>query len=123
VDREELRSLLDRWQRGLIDERAVHETAEDLFAKYGEEPPLYPRDDHRSIVLEVVSQLEVLNHQLITPVDVPAFFEFLATPLGGELAAWEKWTRYWDRVDYKRRAKDLASNPYYAPLPSQDTTG
>jgi hypothetical protein len=117
VSREELRSLLDRWQTGAINERTVHETAEELWARYGE-APVYPKEDPRSIALEVVSQLEVLNYQLITPVDVPAFLEFLGAPAGRELAAWERWTSYWDGIDYQRRAVELADKSYYAPLRS-----
>jgi len=112
--REVLRELILRWRSGSIDERAVPEAAERLWEKYGEEPPAYPKEDPRSIVLEVVSQLEVLNVQLITPDDIPALLEFLDAPVGSEKAAWDRWTRYWDQLDFGRRLDELAANPYYA---------
>jgi hypothetical protein len=122
VSREQLRELLDQWRRGSINERTVHERAEGLLARYGPNPAAPSKDDPRSIAFEVVSELETLNHQLITPVDVPAFMEFLGTPSGAESAAWERWMRYWDGVDYRRRAEELADNPYYTPIPPEHYT-
>ena len=114
TEREVVRELLLRWRSGSLDERAVHEAAERLWEKFGEEPPAYPKEDPRSIVLEVVSQLEVLNVQLITRDDIPALLEFLDSPVGSEGAAWARWTRYWDQLDFGRRLEELAANPYYA---------
>ncbi|MGH2472453.1 MAG: hypothetical protein ACRDG6_08635 [Candidatus Limnocylindria bacterium] len=96
ASRTNLPDLLERWRSGVIGERAVHEEAE------------------RSIAFEVVSQLEILNVQLITAEDVPAFIEFLETPSGAEGAGWDRWQHYWDGIDFAKRLKDLVNNPYYA---------
>ena len=117
VTRRELESILERWQRNELDERTAHDAAERLWERFGGEPPTYPENDDRSIGMEVLAQLEVLNHQLITPADIPAFLEFLHARRGEERAAWDEWRLYWKAIDYKRRAKELAGNPYYAPLP------
>ena len=114
ASREALIDLLRRWRLGVINERQVHELAESLWESYPDGPPTYPRGDPRSIAIEVLSQLEVLNVQLITPEDIPAFLEFLDTEAGQEQAAWEKWARYWAGVDFKRRLRELADNPYYS---------
>lgn len=65
--------------------------------------PQLPRDDSRSIPIEVRSHLEILNHQLIVPEDIPAILAFLDTPPGEELAAWHVWESYWNNMDYDRR--------------------
>jgi len=48
----------------------VHEEAEALTERLGEWPN-YEETDPRSIAMEVLSQLEVLNYQLITSEDIP----------------------------------------------------
>jgi hypothetical protein len=122
VSREELRNLLNSWQRGAVTERIVHEQGEELLARYVEgDLPDYPEQDPRSVAFEAVFQLENLPVQLVTPDDVPAFLEFLAAPAGAEEAAWTKWKSYWDRMDYARRAQELSSNPYYTPILPRDS--
>lgn len=112
ADRDFLRGLLGRWRAGEVDERFVHEEAERLWDA-NDQWPQYEESDPRSIALEVLSQLEVLNHQLITPEDIPAILDFLETPPGEEEAAWEKWRAHWKSVDYQERRAALASTPYY----------
>lgn len=73
-----------------------------------------PKADPRSIQYEVLSQLDVLNHQWITTDDIDAFLEFLAAPEGGEERAWARWEEYWDSVDYDARRETLRGNPDYA---------
>jgi len=114
VSRDELRELLRRWQAALIDEKAVHETAEAWTDRYPEKLPTYPHTDPRSIADEVLSQLEILDAQLITPEDVPALLAFLETPTGQEQAGWNRYQRYWDGVDFNQRIRELADIPYYS---------
>ena len=64
IDRNSIQTLLERWQSGLIDERHVHEEAERLCEQY-EEWPTLSEHHPESIALEVLSHLEILNHQLI----------------------------------------------------------
>jgi hypothetical protein len=109
-----MRDLLERWQSGALDERAVHETAEQMFEAFPDGPPTYPQDDPRSIPIEVLSQLEILNVQLITPVDIPALLRFLAAEPGEEQSAWQQLADYWNGIDFKQRLLELKDNPYYA---------
>lgn len=100
-----------------MSERQVHEAAEDMYERYGDDPPIYADDDPRSIAFEVVSQLSILNHQLITPTDIPALIAFLATPAGQDVHGWATWRGYWGAIDFEQRARTLADNPYYATTP------
>jgi hypothetical protein len=70
-------------------------------------------NDPESIAIEVLSQLEILNHQLITTDDIPVIMEFLDTPPGEERDGWVKWQSYWKNVDYENRKRELIANPYY----------
>src|SRR5438094_700895 len=103
--RERLRDLLGRWQKGVLDERAVHEAAEALSESYPGELPTYPHSDPRSIPIEVLSQLEILNWQLITREDIPALLDFLATQSGDEERGWERYQKHWENIDFDRRLR------------------
>ena len=107
-----LRSLLLRWKSGELDERAVHEEADTLWAE--KEWPEYPDDDSRSVTLEVLSQLSSLNAQWIITDDIAAILSFLDTPPGQEKQGWERWQEYWDTLDWVKRRKSISNNPYYS---------
>ena len=73
-----------------------------------------PETDPRSIPFEVVSHLDILNHQLIVPSDIPAIVEFLDAPEGREIDAWARWREYWDSIDFEARKLELVADPYYS---------
>lgn len=112
IARQTIRRLLESWRTGEIDTRRVHEEAEELFDQLEERK--YPRDHPQSILVEILSQLEILNHQLITSDDIPAMLAFLDARPGEELEAWERWQRYWDELDLDRRIAALRDDPYYS---------
>ena len=113
INRDIIQTLLEKWGSGAIDERAVHEAAERLWDQF-EEWPSFPEHLPESIAIEVLSHLEILNHQLMTREDIPAMLGFLDTPPGKELQGWEAWRRYWDELDFKSRQEALKRNPYYS---------
>jgi hypothetical protein len=94
----------------------VHEEAEALWDSF-KRWPSYPRQDPRSIPLEVLSHLEILDHQLITRGDVPAILEFLDSSPGRELEGWRRWLRYWNELDMHKRVESLKDDPYYSAYP------
>lgn len=112
IERSVLLELLEQWQTEAIDEREVHEQAEALLEQL-EEYPTYPEHDPKSIPMEVLLYLDVLNHQLITPEDIPAMHAFLHTPLGNESQGWAVWRSYWDNLNLECRRQALEINPYY----------
>lgn len=112
IERGTLLALLEQWHTGAINEREVHEQAEALMDEL-DEPPNYPEHDPRSIPMEILLHLDVLNHQLITPEDIPAMQAFLRTPLGNEPQGWAVWRSYWDNLDLETRRRQLNGNPYY----------
>jgi hypothetical protein len=112
VERKELLDILKQWQVGVISEREVHERSEALIDNLGELPN-YPKNDPRAIAVEVLLHLDILNHQLITPKDIPEMQAFLHTPHGNELRAWDVWRTYWNNIDIENRRQELKNNPYY----------
>lgn len=108
----DLLALLEQWREGAIDERVVHEQAESRMDEIGELPQ-YPEDDPRSVPVEVLLHLDALNHQLITPEDIPAMEAFLRTPLGDEAQGWAAWRNYWINLDLETRKLELQNNDYY----------
>jgi hypothetical protein len=70
----------------------------------------YPKADQRSIGLEVLDKLSwawTYDVEELTTDDIPAILEFLDTPPGKELEAWDKWEKYWASLDYPARRKKL----------------
>ena len=70
----------------------------------------YPKSDIRSIGFEVLNLLAGAWCKAIeelTMDDIPMILEFLDTPPGKSLEAWEKWEKYWASLDYPARRKKL----------------
>ena len=80
ASRNHLLDILDKWEVGNLSEVEVHEIAEKLFEQ--KNWPDCDEGNFRSILVEVLSHLEILNHQLITQEDIPAIVQFLKTPEG-----------------------------------------
>lgn len=112
IEPDRIRAWLLEWQQGTMTASGVHAAAEALW-EAGDEWPEYSRNDPRSIWLEALSQLDMMNQQLITVEDVPALLAFLDTPSGKEEQAWIAWERYWASVDFRTREKQLRGVPPY----------
>jgi len=94
----------------------VEENAQKRFGKpnvkldWGDK---YPKSDVRSIGFEVLSMLTFAwassPEELIVD-DIPAILEFLDTPPGKSLEAWDKWEKYWTNLDYPERRRKLLEN-------------
>lgn len=103
--------LLGRWERGELSPPLVLEEAEAALDGAGW--PEFPESDPRSIPIEVMSHLEVLNHQFLTVEDVPAMRRFLETPDGLEPEGWNSWVRYLDGIELASRKAALSQDPFY----------
>jgi hypothetical protein len=88
-----LLSIALQWRSGEWNERQVHEEAERIWAQ-GSPWPEVPEDDPRSVVLEVVQMLDILNSELVISDDIPAILAFLETESGNEAQGWSTWRMY-----------------------------
>ena len=77
----------------------------------------YPKSDVRSIGFEIVNKLTFIGGtkpiENIIFDDIPAILEFLDTPPGKSLEAWDKWEKYWENLDYPARLKKLMEDERY----------
>ncbi len=112
ISRKTLLNLILQWESGRLTEIEVHQKAEELWKQ--ENWPDYADDNPRSIAIEVLLQLETLNHQLITKDDLPAIVGFLNTPKGAETSGWSTWRNYWESLDLESRKATLKDHPYYS---------
>ena len=104
--------LLSKWQRRELSTEKVHAEAESLFRDFVCDE--VPRSEPKSILNEVLIQLDILNHQLIIEEDIPAILKFLQTPPTALESGWQIWEAYWNSIDFQDRRQRLANNPYYA---------
>jgi hypothetical protein len=112
MPREEIEALLRGWERGEIAVQQVHSEAERLISEWNW--PEFPRSDPRSIVVEILTQLEIMNHQLITEEDIPAMLAFLSVQAGCEADGWQAWEAYWKGINFEARRRKLAGHSYYS---------
>jgi hypothetical protein len=112
LSRSVLSSWIDRWLDGELTEAQLHELAESVWERC--EWPESAEDDDDSIAIEVLSQLDIMDHQLITKDDGPALLAFLNTPVGEARLGWEVWRRYLDGIDIQARASALAGHEFYS---------
>lgn len=113
ITRKELRELLTQWQQGQI-------TAEQLNGFAGE---LYPNDDvdyedwegdgENSVTNEVLAALDMMDMNLVVPEDVPAYLEFLNTPVGLFNEGYSKFRQHLQDVNIEERQKALSEIPFY----------
>jgi hypothetical protein len=105
-----LLSILNEWEVGEIDEYQLHHTAEDLFNRY--DWKVFDKSEPESVIMEALSHVEIMNHQLVIKQDIPIIINFIEgceTP--GD--SWCKWSNYWDNIDYDARKLVLKSNVFY----------
>ena len=112
ISRKELKEKLLQWQSGQI-------TAHELNDWAGEN---YPNDDveyddwdetENSVTNEVLAALDMMDMNLMTPEDVPAYVKFLETPHGSFDVGYSQLQQYIKQIDIKKRAAALAANPFY----------
>lgn len=113
LSREDLKEKLLQWQEGQI-------TAQELNNWAGEN---YPNDDvdyedwdeaeAHSVTNEVLAALDMMDMNLMTSEDVPAFLDFLETPPASFEEGYKKFQRYQEQIDIKKRAADLVTEPFY----------
>ncbi len=102
-------ALLTKWERSEMSVQHIHEEAEELFEAHFKNIEDTEPD---SILMEILSQLDVLNHQLITQADVPALREFLEERTNPSVA-WRNYLSYMDNVDWNQRKQQLRGHGYY----------
>ncbi len=109
--RENILEIIKKWNESSLTEFDVHSFAEDLVEHL---EVCEDKESSDTIASEVLFQLDIMNHQLITKDDIPAIEEFLKTHRGEEVRGWDSWKNYWETIDFDKRKIELKNNPFYS---------
>ena len=109
LSRRELQNILKQWLNGSLSAADVHAWAEERYLSESYEP----EDQVTNIILR---ELDTIDMNLITKEDVPIFLEMVNDKALTEQEAEKKWNLYSQSIDLKKRMKELASDPLYAPF-------
>jgi hypothetical protein len=107
VTRKDLISILQRWQKGKLDSRAVQDWARERFCAFGWEP----EDEVSSAVLDILDGLEA---NLMTAEDAPVFEKSLTIKATTEKAL-DMLDQHINAIDNKKRRKSLENDEFYGP--------
>jgi hypothetical protein len=112
VTRAEVADVLHCWQAGALSAADVHAWAEDLYgpAEYAD------GEDEESVTKHVLSELDMLNLNLITLEDVPHFLAFLETPPGRYADGAARFEAALTGRDLEGRRRALREDPFYGRL-------
>jgi hypothetical protein len=101
--------LVEGWESGRYTDEQVRAGAELLLEAGPEGVPAGDED-----LLEVLLQMDGMQHQLLTRDDIPALKRLLdeSTDMDERLA---RWRSYFDAVDLRKRAASLRDQDFYSP--------
>lgn len=114
ISRHDLVQLLERWQCKEIDAAVVCAWVEARWPR--QDISFMDREGALSVAREVLEELDLLMVHLLTPEDVPALLELLATPPAAGAAAIEHFRRYRAAIDRPARSRKLRKDPLYSPF-------
>jgi hypothetical protein len=119
--RDVLKDWVEEWSRGEIDEAELRDRAEEAVVTW-DLPDRWPIPSAHSsgdltpesATFDVLSKLASLHVEWITREDAGAILDVLRAEESETHAAWSRWLRYWNGIDWQDRERRLASNPFYA---------
>lgn len=107
VWRSDVCAVLESWQAGAMKAPEVHAWAEERYSSSTWEA----EDD---VTNEVLARLDMLDMNLITADDVPAYLEALGAPPKGLEQAREILQQREQSVDFEARMESLREDPFYS---------
>lgn len=103
-----IRQKIVDWQNDMISKECLQQWGEDFRLD------AYLNEDEELKGIEVLSYLEFMNIDKTLKEDIPYVLEFIDSDEKYE-DAYKKWYEYLNSIDYKKRAKELKNDPFYAP--------
>jgi hypothetical protein len=108
-----IRQKIVDWQNDKIAKEELQKWGEEKYmSDEMHNSKLNKRD--REIVIEVLQYLEFMNINTTIKDDIPYVLEFMDSNIPYK-EAYKKWDQYLDGIDYKKRARELKHDPFYAP--------
>ena len=119
VSREDVIAMLIKWQQRDVDAKHIHTWAENIYMVDGYSYDDWEDGESNSVTNEALAALDMLNMNLMTEEDIPAYIEFLKSPAGCFKEAYIQLQKHLDSIDYNGRKKELAEIEVYAPFCSK----
>ena len=106
----QIRQKIVDWQDDTITKEELQGWGEDIRFEAN------LSEEEEFIGIEVIAYLEFININLTTKEDIPYVLNYLDTAKPYKDEAYNKWNRYLKGIDYKKRAKELKDDQFYAPF-------
>lgn len=119
VTRAEMRQVLERWRSGQLHAGEVNAWAGARFP--ADVPPGWEYEDE--VVGEVLAHLDLMDMNLTTSDDVPAFLEALSVRHDDLAGARALIAAHRSGIDFRARQARYAADPFYGPFCTGDGTG
>jgi 23S rRNA A2030 N6-methylase RlmJ len=113
IKRKDLKEKLLQWQQGEITAHELNDWAGENYPNDEIEYEDWDDAESNSVTNEVLAALDMMDMNLMTPEDVPAFLNFLETDPVSFEDGYEKLQSYLKQIDIKKRSAVLAVDPFY----------
>jgi len=113
ITRKDLKEKLLQWQAGQM---TAHDLNDWVGSNYPNEEVEYEDWDETeefSVTNEVLAALDMMDMNLMTLEDVPAYLDFLETPPASFEEGYKELQQYLEQIDLKKRAAALVADPFY----------
>lgn len=102
ITREDIKNILMSWQKGDISAHEIHQWASDNYPNDDVEYNDWEGNEEESVSNEVLAALDMMDMNLTTTKDIPAFLEFLATPIGEITEGLKKLGKYHNSININK---------------------
>jgi hypothetical protein len=113
IRRQDLKEKLLQWQEGQITAHELNNWAGENYPNDDVEYEDWDEAEEYSVANEVLAALDMMDMNLMTPEDVPAYLDFLETPPAMFDEGYKKLQKYLEQIDIKRRAAALVADSFY----------
>jgi hypothetical protein len=102
-----------QWQEGQITPRELNNLAGENYPNDEVEYEDWDEAETNSVTNEVLAALDMMDINLMTPEDVPAYLDFIETPPASFEEGYKKLQQYLKQINIKKRAAPLVADPLY----------
>jgi hypothetical protein len=113
ISRKDLREKLLQWQGGRMTAPELNDWAVENYLNDDVEYEDWDEAEENSVTNEVLGALDMMDIDLMTPEDIPAYLDFLETPPASFEEGYKKLQQYLEKIDIKKRAAALVTDPFY----------
>jgi len=113
ISRKDLKEKLLQLQEGRITALELNDWAGGNYLNDEIDYEDWDEAGEDSVTNEVLAALDMMDMNLMTPEDVPAYLDFLETPPAAFEEGYKKLQQYLNRIDIKKRAAALVTDPFY----------